>query len=227
MRSSNKDQNFIETINILNKYNIKYWICHATLLGVIRDKDLIPWDHDIDIAVWADDVSEEKIIDIMTTQNFALRTKDIKDSSLHFTKKEGKIVDINFYKIGKTKNNNEQIGYLTFHVPKNFFCKVIEALSFAKTYNGKFKNLIKMFYFFESFFNKFKNYLIQNELFYNAVLVNQPVDLLKEFHKISFYGIEVRIPKKFNEYLVYMYGENWKTPIKNWNSFKDMPNLKR
>ena len=41
--------------------NIKYWICHATLLGVIRDKDLIPWDHDIDIAVWADDVSEEKI----------------------------------------------------------------------------------------------------------------------------------------------------------------------
>ena len=74
------DKNFIETVELLNKNNIFYWICHGTLLGIIRDKDLIPWDHDIDIAVWADDVSEEKIIDIMTTQNFALRTKDIKDS---------------------------------------------------------------------------------------------------------------------------------------------------
>ena len=226
MHSSNKDQNFIETINILNKYNIEYWICHATLLGVIRDKDLIPWDHDIDIAVWADDVSKEKIIDIMTKQSFSLKTKDIEDSSLHFTRNEGKIVDINFYRIGKTKDNNEQIGYLTFHVPKNFLCKIIEALSFAKTYNGKFKYLIRMFYFFENFFNKFKNYLIKEKLFYKLVLVNQPLVLLKEFCEISFYGINVRVPKKFNEYLAYTYGKNWKIPIKNWNSFKDMPNVK-
>ena len=46
------DKNFIEIINLLKKNNISYWLCHGTLLGIVRDKNLIPWDHDIDIAVW-------------------------------------------------------------------------------------------------------------------------------------------------------------------------------
>ena len=37
--------------DILNSNNIPYWICHGTLLGIIRDSQLIPWDHDIDIFV--------------------------------------------------------------------------------------------------------------------------------------------------------------------------------
>ena len=49
---SNLDQNFVLAINLLNKYKIKYWLCHGTLLGIIRDNSLIEWDNDIDIAVW-------------------------------------------------------------------------------------------------------------------------------------------------------------------------------
>ena len=45
------DLNFSEIIKILNKYKIKYWICQGTLLGIIRDKQLIPWDHDIDMGI--------------------------------------------------------------------------------------------------------------------------------------------------------------------------------
>ena len=55
------DINFSEIINILNINGIKYWICHGTLFGLIRDKQLIPWDHDIDIAVWFGAISREKI----------------------------------------------------------------------------------------------------------------------------------------------------------------------
>ena len=39
--------NFFEIINILSKNKVKYWICHSTLLGKIRDKQLNFWDHDI------------------------------------------------------------------------------------------------------------------------------------------------------------------------------------
>ena len=46
------DSNFVETINLLNENKISYWVCHGTLLGLIRDGNLIPWDHDIDLAVW-------------------------------------------------------------------------------------------------------------------------------------------------------------------------------
>ena len=43
------DKNFILAIKILNKKKIDYWICHGTLLGLVRDKKLIKWDNDIDI----------------------------------------------------------------------------------------------------------------------------------------------------------------------------------
>ena len=37
------DKNLIDSILILNKTKIKYWVCHGTLLGIIRDKSLIEW----------------------------------------------------------------------------------------------------------------------------------------------------------------------------------------
>ncbi|MFC1565378.1 LicD family protein [Candidatus Neomarinimicrobiota bacterium] len=40
-----------KTLDILEKHNIPYWLDDGTLLGVIRDGDLIPWDHDADIGI--------------------------------------------------------------------------------------------------------------------------------------------------------------------------------
>jgi hypothetical protein len=36
---------------ISRKYNIKYWITSATLLGAVRHKGFIPWDSDADIEI--------------------------------------------------------------------------------------------------------------------------------------------------------------------------------
>ena len=69
------DKNFALAVNILNKNKIKYWICHGTLLGIIRDNQLIPWDHDIDIAVWNSDNLKNKIKKIMLSKKFTLKEK--------------------------------------------------------------------------------------------------------------------------------------------------------
>ena len=45
------DQNLHLLINTLEENKIRYWVCHGTLLGIVRDKKLISWDHDIDIGV--------------------------------------------------------------------------------------------------------------------------------------------------------------------------------
>ena len=58
---SNLDQNFVLAINLLNKYKKKYWLCHGTLLGIIRDNSLIEWDNDIDIAVWKNVNNKRKL----------------------------------------------------------------------------------------------------------------------------------------------------------------------
>ena len=47
---------------ILSKYNIKYWLSYGTLLGAIRQHDIIPYDYDFDLGANIDDV--DKILDL-------------------------------------------------------------------------------------------------------------------------------------------------------------------
>ena len=96
------DPNFLETINILNNNKIQYWLCHGTLLGIIRDNELIPWDHDIDIAVWDSNNLKGKLKKIMTENDYKLKEKYlIEDDLLTFLKDGGREVDINFYQVKK------------------------------------------------------------------------------------------------------------------------------
>ncbi len=44
-----------EVTNIFNELGIKYCLSHGTMLGVKRDGDTIPWDDDVDLAVFTTD----------------------------------------------------------------------------------------------------------------------------------------------------------------------------
>ena len=49
----NKDDRALEEVSsLLKNNNINFWVCHGTLLGIIRENRLLPWDKDIDLAVW-------------------------------------------------------------------------------------------------------------------------------------------------------------------------------
>jgi len=218
------DLNLIEIINILNKNKIEYWICQGTLLGIIRDKRLIPWDHDIDIAVWSNSITKEKITNIMLSHNFILKEKYlIENDLLTFLKDGGREVDINFYQVTTEKNTNKKIAYVNWYIPKNFLCKLIDALSMSDQYEGNFKYFIKSFFIFKKIFRKIKIFLIDKKIFYRSAGYSQPLELLKEFKDIVFCGINLTIPKKAEEYLSYVYGKDWKTPRKKFNWIKDSP----
>ena len=212
------DLNFYQIIKILNKFKIKYWICQGTLLGIIRDNQLIPWDPDIDIAIWSGSISKEKIKEIMLSNNFILEEKYlIEDDLLTFTKQGGRKVDFNFYEVIIDKNNDEEIAFVNWYIPKNIFCKFIEALSMAKTYDGRLKYLVRFFSVFQPLFNELKIFLINKKIFYQSAGYTQPLGLLKEFKDIIYYDINITVPKKSEEYLSYVYGKNWKTSKKKYH----------
>jgi len=51
-QSEKKAIDLLYSVNkILKKSNVSYWIEGGTLLGAIRDKKLIPWDHDLDLGL--------------------------------------------------------------------------------------------------------------------------------------------------------------------------------
>jgi lipopolysaccharide cholinephosphotransferase len=41
----------LEVVKLLDFKNIKYHLEGGTLLGIVRDGDLLPWDHDVDISI--------------------------------------------------------------------------------------------------------------------------------------------------------------------------------
>ena len=53
-----------------NKLKINYWVCQGTLLGIIRDKSLIPWDPDIDLAVTEKGFDKDLVEKMMKKNGF-------------------------------------------------------------------------------------------------------------------------------------------------------------
>jgi len=43
-------------VDFLDKNNVDYWLESGTLLGVIREGRLLPWDHDVDITIRMEDL---------------------------------------------------------------------------------------------------------------------------------------------------------------------------
>jgi lipopolysaccharide cholinephosphotransferase len=44
-----------DVVNFLEDEQINYHLEGGTLLGLVRDKELLPWDHDIDLSISVDD----------------------------------------------------------------------------------------------------------------------------------------------------------------------------
>ena len=223
---STLDPNFITVINLLNENNIPYWLCQGTLLGIIRDNKLIEWDHDIDIAVWSGVVEKKYITDLLSKANF--KTKEafmVKNDVIYFIKDGGRIVDVNFYQRIKLKSNKREMAYVEWLVPRNICMKLVNAISNADKYDGKFQKLIKIFSFAQKPTVVLKKLFIKIGLFYKRSGYTAPVDLFQNIKKIEFHGLEIKIPLKAREYLEFVYGPSWQIPKKNynWQDVKDSP----
>ena len=42
---------------MLKKYNVKYWLDAGSAIGVLRNGGIIPWDDDVDIALYNKDIN--------------------------------------------------------------------------------------------------------------------------------------------------------------------------
>lgn len=46
----------LKTAQLFEKEGLSYFLEAGTLLGIVRDKDLIPWDHDVDLCITSDNI---------------------------------------------------------------------------------------------------------------------------------------------------------------------------
>ena len=209
------DQNLHLLINTLEENKIRYWVCHGTLLGIVRDKKLISWDHDIDIGVIESNINRKVLPLILKKKGFKQIKKTFlqNDGMMKFVKKGGREVDINFYRI----NKKNKTVFVKWYIPRNFFMKIIDALSFAKSYRGKSHKLINIFAFSEKFFLFIKKILIENGFFYSHAGYSHNIKYAFQLKRYYFFGLKLSIPKDYNDYLKDLYGSNWRIPMKKYN----------
>ena len=71
------DKNLVDSVKILEDIQQNYWVCHGTLLGIIRDKNLIPWDNDIDLGVWKKNLKKNIIVKEFKKNKFLLKKNSL------------------------------------------------------------------------------------------------------------------------------------------------------
>ena len=64
------ESTLFRVVDILNIHKISYWVTDGTLLGIVREDRILPWDSDIDIAVWKSEVSMLEVLEIFTKNGF-------------------------------------------------------------------------------------------------------------------------------------------------------------
>ncbi len=188
-------------IDTLDKYDIKYYLDFGTLIGAVREKGLIPWDDDIDISL-VNEGDYKKIPKVLEEiqRKSTLRTYLFTFRPVDTRKRKKRRKEM--IKKGKSVYK----GYVTF--------TDIDNIRIAKIRTNKFW----IFGRGNTCIDIFCKYKFNNKIYWLAdgIENNVPLEYMsKELTTIDFCGLKCSIPKDYDKYLTYIYGD-WKTPNESW-----------
>lgn len=211
----------LDVANILEYYNIKFFLDCGTLLGAVRDQKFIPWDNDIDIGV-LDNSGDKKVFEEVARDIYDLGyATSLTKSCLRCCQKPDVEININLY-------CKEDAGYSSKFIKtsgaRRFFAFFVfvengEYISFCGRGIGiKVRRLLlNMRPVFSmlpvSAFERFA------KIEYKKTFV--PSEFFERVEKICFYGNQFPVPYSCSEYLEFRYGESWEVAEKNYNYFED------
>tara|TARA_B100000886_G_scaffold39347_2_gene24340 strand:+ start:1427 stop:2176 length:750 start_codon:yes stop_codon:yes gene_type:complete len=221
-----KFQNTLQLVkNFFDTENIEFWIEAGTALGVYRDKQILPWDHDIDIAIWYDSVpSEKKFEHFFSQKGYQVIFQKgfvYLDNIIQLKRKNcdnNEYIDIDIY-LYKETDNTAVMRWI--NSPIGFLAKTKQSLlyGFNKFLNLKKENIIINKIFFKNFiflslFKLFLYIYIHTTYCYSHTF---PKKYFKELTVLQIYGVSIKIPKDIESFLEFRYGKGWKIKDQNYN----------
>ncbi len=213
-------------IEVLNSSGAKWWIDHGTLLGLIREARLLPWDSDIDLSILSSDLDKIK-------QGLFLAKPELQ-AWLIKTNRNLKIVPY---------NKRERTVEISFYTLNSDDIYIKHLLSYPRP-DGENKYLLrratwKFLRIIEQITRIVDRATVKNN---NKVLlqVNKSVSLSTEkitaikeatgflhaskvpkayFERlkvIDWNNLKLMIPENPEKYLAFRYGEEWQIPKPEW-----------
>ena len=188
-------------VEILNNHKIHFWMYGGSLLGYVRNGKLIPWDKDVDLFVWKKDY--HKVMDlkeVFKKEGFNCLTKD----GCVMLKWADKNMTIAHY----TLNGDE--AFLEKLCTRNKIGNIIYFGLLVKAIKHNMKRTICFL----------KWFLLKTNSAYKIRQV-VPSHFYQKLKTINVLGVDLKVPAETEEYLEYTFGEDWRTPIKNFQYTKE------
>jgi len=230
-----------EALNIINKIfqqnNISYWLDKGTLIGCIRQKNLIKWDNDIDLSVDCNPTKLSHIKNNTSVKKFefyynghySMRNKKTKKHFiclLHCIEKNNKIQWIDFippltYIICALESNTIDYAPLDYFVKQGIKIKTINTI-YKKTINTLF-TISKKIKNKQQLINLLLKLQVTLRLY--RIKYSHDLKIVFPLQKGFINNNTYPVPNKSTEYLEAHYG-NWKIPkhkgklVKQWRGKK-------
>lgn len=206
----NVEEQFRWIIELLNRYEIPYWLDSGTLLGVIREGKLLEHDKDIDLSMWAEHERKlRRVLPAVRGAGYKVVVSSYKGMSYKYV----------FKFTGKTKLFKISI-HLFRKVDGYAWCPQERTVK-RRHYSGNMARQL---------FRLSKALVIYVYKRHFARHISYSSGVWKVFHDIMVWWIPLPyfekiilltekntfIPEKYQDYLEFRYG-NWRVSDENWS----------
>ncbi len=161
-------------------HGLPYWLEGGTLLGVIREQRLLPWDTDIDLSIRAEDITLlTACLPALRRQGLRLRLKHVEQHEPPFPPGAPRLLKI----------RSRRLYFFRGDALIDVFIKYRHGDDY--------------------------HWLIGTRTHKSA-----PARFYDELGSVTFNGRRYSIPRDVEDYLAFRYGD-WRTPVTEWNTFRD------
>ncbi len=216
------EQNYVSMLkrscSVLEDNDVEYWLEFGTLLGFARGKKFIGWDNDIDLAIDGKDFGKtKKLIPFFEGKGFICTLKRESNcyERLVLTDKEIPNFHIDLYEFQRENNIFKYRWVFPDNLPSRLSFAIFETyMKMTGTSNCDYvveKKENPLFMFAKHVFQWINRTFGSKRtmVFYN-----------EGTKKERYYGVDIRIPKNYEEHLRLNYGSSWRTPDSNFHNSK-------
>ncbi|GCB73595.1 ribitol 5-phosphate transferase FKRP [Scyliorhinus torazame] len=100
-------------IGILKSSGVRYWLEGGTLLGAVRHQDIIPWDYDVDLGIYLEDVENCEFLR-------SLDSGSVVDENGYVWEKA---VEGDFYRVQYSQSNHLHVDLWPFYAREGIMTK--------------------------------------------------------------------------------------------------------
>lgn len=226
---SNADLELFEiVIGLLKELRMTYWVDQGSLLGLIRDGKFMSWDHDIDIGIVGITATQRDAIDQRLTQARVRVTNLPYVFKFRYTSTDGvKSTPVNI----RIYEEVDSYCYATFWsvLKKTKFIAIVDKL-LIKAINAFYRLSIffdrRIGFGWRTVRNVSRSCLksmvnVREVIKTRRVIFRVRSEYVSTLSSATFYGINLTIPARAEEYLKQKYGKDWRVPVKDWVWWKE------